>query len=210
MPDELKNIVVILAGPNGAGKTSFYELFLSKSSLPFVNADTLALEHFGRVAQNDEEALAAAKIAEAERQRLVQENQSFIFETVLSDSKGAKIQFLRNAQKRGYFVEAIYIGLATPELSQARVIQRVDAGGHDVPDDKITARYPRTLKNLALLIDVVDRLTLYDNSQVNHPFQFVAYFESGQIIQRVAHLPPWTETLDLPRRDLPTTQIITG
>jgi len=200
--------VIVLAGSNGAGKSTFYDQFLSKLSLPFVNADAVALKLFGRPAQTEEEALKAAQIAEAERQQLLQANQSFIFETVLSDSKGAKIQFLHEAKNNGYFVEAVFIGLATPILSQARVIQRVDAGGHDVPDDKISTRFPRTLKNLAKLVDVVDRLTLYDNSRTDTPFQLVAYFENGQLIHRLANPPLWTEILNLPLRDLLSTKIL--
>jgi predicted ABC-type ATPase len=40
-------VLWVLAGPNGAGKTTFYEQFLAKYAVPFVNADQIALEWKG-------------------------------------------------------------------------------------------------------------------------------------------------------------------
>ena len=205
---EASHLIVILAGPNGAGKSTFYEEFLSSLSLPFINADRLAFDQLGRPANTDDEALAAAKQAEIRRHALIKAKDSFIFETVLSDSKGAKIDFLRKAQARGYYIEAYFIGLSDPMLSQARVIQRVDIGGHDVPDEKLAARFPRTLENLRCLIDVADHLTLLDNSKADHPFRKIAVFERGQLRAYVPKPPAWIEFLDLPSRQLPNTQIL--
>jgi hypothetical protein len=42
------------------------------------------------------------------------------------------------------------------ELSEARIIQRVSEGGHDVPHDKVRSRFPRTLENLRRAIPIVD------------------------------------------------------
>lgn len=191
-------LLVLLAGPNGAGKSSFHQWHLAQLGLPFVNADLIALEVFGN--QEPPTAIKAAEIAGSLRQRLVEARRSFVFETVLSDPVGAKVQFCAQAREAGYFVDAHFIGLASAALSQARVIQRVATGGHDVPDEKITARLERVLVNLARLVPVASRLTIYDNSEVDRPHRPVAMFEEGVLIEHSPEIPPWLDLLDLPSR----------
>lgn len=196
-------LIVLLAGPNGAGKSTFYDRFLSSFQIPFINADLISLEVFGN--QEPETAIASATLAEQRRRAMVGTGFSFIFETVLSDPAGAKIAFLQEAQSLGYHVEAHFIGLASPNLSQARVIQRVANGGHDVPDAKIMARYERTLENLARLIPVADRLIIYDNSEVERPYRMVAHFDSGELIELSAEVPTWLAFLELEAKEGATT-----
>ena len=194
-------VLVLLAGPNGAGKTSFYEWHLQRLGLPFVNADLIAREVFGN--QRPETAVEAAKIAEDRRQRMVAEKRSFIFETVLSDPVGAKVQFCARARDAGYFVDAHFIGLASAALSQARVIHRVANGGHDVPDEKIVSRFGRVLANLGRLIPVANRLAIYDNSEIDRPHRPIALFENGVLRELSAEIPAWLDHFDLPSRVTP-------
>lgn len=197
----------MLAGPNGAGKSTFYENHLSDIGLPFINADLFANEHFGN--QEPETAYDAARLAERIRQHHVENANSFIFETVLSDPVGAKVQFLEDAkQDRGFFVSVHFIGISSANLSQARVIQRVQKGGHDVPDEKISSRFPRTLKNLQRLLPVADELTIYDNSEVARPHRVVAYFQNGDLSSLSDDIPDWLEFLNLPSLTKPETTIL--
>ena len=189
-------LLILLAGPNGAGKSTFYDLHLARHGIPFINADRIALETFGN--QDPETSIPAARLAEAIREDMLAEGRSFIFETVLSDPQGAKIAFLAKARAAGYFVDAHFIGIASPALSQARVIHRVANGGHDVPDDKIAARYPRVMENLRRLIPVANRLTIYDNSDTHRPHRPVACFEDGILVSLSTEIPAWLDFIDLP------------
>jgi len=54
--------------------------------------------------------------------------------------------FVREAKDQGYAVVLLYIHLATIELNQARVKQRVSEGGHTVDPEKIAQRVPRTMR----------------------------------------------------------------
>lgn len=191
-------MVILLAGPNGAVKSTFYEKHLSSYSLPFINADVIAKEQ----GINSYE---AAQVAENIRLAAIAERQSYIFETVLSDPHGAKIDFLRQAQQQGYEIHAHFIGLASPALSQARVIHRVASGGHDVPDEKIFARYQRVMDNLARLLPVADHLTIYDNSFADTPHRPVAYLKKGLLIELSETLPAWITFLNLPSLKTPDT-----
>lgn len=183
----------MLAGPNGAGKSTFFRTFLADKGLPFVNADQIAAE-LGLGAYE------AASIAEAIRVRLINERDSFVTETVLSDPVGAKVAFLKDAQASGYDVTLIFIGLANPDLSAGRVKARVQAGGHDVPHDKIMARYERTLRNLERAIEGLQQVIIYDNSSANEPYRFLAEFRHGQPHQLTDDpIPGWARRFFPPK-----------
>ena len=138
-------IIVAIAGPNGAGKTTFYCAYLRSAALPFISADVLALNL-------DMEPYAAARAADAIRRGFVSRRESFIFETVFSDPVADKLAFLKEAAEDGYAVVLCYIGVAGPGVSQDRVAMRVSQGGHDVPPEKLEARFPRTIANLKTAI----------------------------------------------------------
>lgn len=111
-------------------------------------------------------------------------------ETVFSDPYGAKVEFLREARSKGYLVFLVFIGLDSPELAVSRVMQRTEAGGHDVPDDKIVARFPRTMEKLRVAIAFVDHALVFDNSSADEPYRLVAEFEGGTLVRQQRH-PAW-------------------
>ena len=181
-------IIVALAGPNGAGKTTFYQAHLQRAGLRFVNADVLARElNF--------EPYAAAKAADVLRGELVKQRESFVFETVFSDPVGDKLSFLKEAILAGYTVVPCFIGISGPKTSEERVAMRVSQGGHDVPTDKLVARYPRTLANLRSAIRDLPHVLIFDNEDLRTPFRRVAVFEGGQMTFRRSPLPRWLATL---------------
>ena len=119
------------------------------------------------------------RVAERIRENLLRHGVSFCMETVLSDTKSAKLDFFRLAQSLGFRVVLIHIRLESPQLSQARVHQRVNAGGHDVPAGKLLARFPRTAENAARALSFVDYGLVLDNSSALWPFQVVATWAGG-------------------------------
>ena len=131
----------------------------------FVNPDQIAKA----LAPDDPDSMAyqAAQAADTVRRDLVARGVSFCMETVFSDPQGAKLAFLTHARAQHYVVVLVFIGLDTGELAIARVVERVDAGGHDVPDDKILSRFPRALQNLTSALEFVDHAFLFDNSSAN-------------------------------------------
>jgi predicted ABC-type ATPase len=72
---------------------------------------------------------------------------------------------------------------------------RVAQGGHDVPDHKLRARWPRTLVNLQAAIAELPSVLVFDNSDLSHPFRQLAAFEQGQLVQRDDPLPSWLEPM---------------
>ena len=183
-PLDSRPIVVVLAGPNGAGKSTFFEAYLQPSGLRFVNADALARElNLG--------AYEAAELASQLRKTLVRQGESFVFETVFSDPVGDKVDFLRETVRSGYTVVLCFIGLDRPETSEQRVAMRVLQGGHDVPTEKLAARFERTLENLQRAVRELPFVFLYDNSDLRHPFRKVAEFQEGGAVTLSRPLPAW-------------------
>lgn len=189
--------LIVIAGPNGAGKSTFFDVFLRPRGFRFVNADWIERGLPGE--DRAQVAYRAAELAEIERRALVARGDTFVMETVFSDPAGAKLSFLRDARARGYRVAFVYIGLASAALSQARVLQRVAQGGHDVPDDRIRKRWPRSLANAREALRFVDAAWVLDNSDADHPFQVVATTRSGLPTMVLPAAPGWCRRLLPPK-----------
>jgi predicted ABC-type ATPase len=175
----------MLAGPNGAGKSTFYDAFLADSPLPFLNADVVAAE-----LQLD--SFEAARVLDATRQRRIDDGLGFITETVFSDPYGHKLTLLRDALAAGFDVTLVFVGIASAELSARRVAQRVAQGGHDVPRDRIDARFERSIANLREAIPFVPVVEIFDNSLVDTPYRKVATFMAGELTWRMrGAIPKW-------------------
>ncbi len=190
-------VLVFLAGPNGAGKTTFFRNVLESTGIHFVNGDVLAaeLKSLGGGVVDPATDSLAFRATEARREDLLSAGASFCTESVFSDPVGAKRDFLKRAAERGYRIILVFIGLAGPELSIARVMQRVAEGGHDIPDEKLVARFPRTLENLRQSIAAVDEAFVFDNSSDAEPFRAIAVYANGRIARRLDPIPAWARGL---------------
>ena len=145
--------VLVYAGPNGSGKSTITKLMPLYGV--YVNADDL------KTAYNLTD-LEAAQKAESLRNRLLEKKSDFTFETVLSTERN--LLLLQKAKEAGYQVHCIYVLTCNPDINVARVKSRVRDGGHDVPEDIIRSRYSKALKLLPRLLEVCDKILIYDNS----------------------------------------------
>lgn len=135
--------IVVFAGPNGSGKSTFTELL--KPPVDYINADEIKKN----LRCTD---LEAAQLAEKQREEHVSRMEDFCFETVLSTDRNLKL--LKKARQKGYFIRCYYILTTDPMINVLRVKSRVEAGGHDVPKEKIISRYDRALALVKELIKV--------------------------------------------------------
>ena len=162
----------LIGGPNGAGKTTLFERVLAplRPGLPFVNADRIARDRFP--GEEVERAREAADIAAAVRTALIAARLDFCTETVFSHP--SKVDLITAATESGYDV-VLHVVMIPLGLSGPRVAARVAAGGHDVPTDKLAARYERLWPLVAQAVPQCHRAVFYDNSSDDGPVGVAAY-----------------------------------
>lgn len=192
LPLDQRPIIVALAGPNGAGKTTFYHAHLKPAGLRFVNADSIAREL-------NLDPYAAAGVADTVRRELLKQRESFVFETVFAGPVGAKLTFLKEAAQAGYTVVLCFIGISGPRISEERVAMRVTQGGHDVPNEKLVARFPRIWANLKAGLRELPHVWVFDNDDLRTPFRLVAVLERGRPVKLGKPVSKWLRPL-LPRK----------
>jgi predicted ABC-type ATPase len=176
----------LVAGPNGSGKTTFVNEFLALELPGYlcVNADEIAKARWP--ADSEAHAYEAAQVAAETRAYLIAGGRSFIAETVFSHP--SKLDLLRSAQQAGYHV-VLHVMLVPEELAVRRVVYRVQAGGHDVPEQKIRERYERLWPLVARAVALADRAVLYDNSRREGPAKIAEFF--GGLPIGAATWPEW-------------------
>jgi len=180
-------VLHVIAGPNGAGKSTLYEKVIGPAThLSFVNPDVVALERWPEDAAA--RAYEAAALATERRSELLVARASFVAETVFSHP--SKLDFVSDAAARGYLV-TLHVVLVPEKLAVARVLSRVAAGSHTVPEDKVRKRYRRLWPLVASAIGLVESAVVYDNSRAGRPFRVVAQFERGRATKKPAW-PGWT------------------
>ena len=209
----IQPVLIFLAGPNGAGKTTFFNCLsgLLTPDRGEISFDGHRLDGspasrgrhgLGRTFQTPrlfgslsvlDNLLFGCRTADSARREYVEAAVSFCTETVFSDPASAKLKFLKRARASGFAIFLIFVGLDDPDLAVARVKQRVHHGGHDVPDAKLRARFPRILANLRGAIPIVDEAFLFDNSSYDTPYRIVAVYRQGHLVSRHPPLPPWTQ-----------------
>jgi len=148
-----KPIVLAFAGPNGSGKTTVMRGLPTFGT--YVNADDLKAEY-------NLTDLEAAQQADSLRTMLLNKKADFSFETVLSTERN--LLLLEKAKAFGYEVQCVYVLTCNENINVARVKARHKSGGHDVPEDKIRARYHKALALIPRLLRVCDKILIYDNS----------------------------------------------
>ncbi len=187
-------LLVAIVGVNGAGKSTITARLRQEPGFPsnYVNPDEIALT-LTDIADPIERAYTAARKADDQRNTWLVNRQSMAFETVMSHP--SKIEFMQSAKDAGYRIMLVFVGLSSPELSLQRVTQRVQAGGHDVPTDKIMARYDRVMTLLPHALQVADRALIYDNSDDCAEARLVLAFNNGQVGYRANDLPEWLSFL---------------
>ena len=133
-------------------------------------------------------AYLASVAADFIRRKLIAIGTSFTFETVMSAAD--KIELLKIARTHGYRTYLYFIATEDPAINISRVRSRVALGGHDVPDDKIVARYYRSLNLLFDAIRHSDRAFVFDNSSPHQ--RWIAEITDGRQLElKMNEVPLW-------------------
>ena len=102
---------------------------------------------------------------------LLHRRDDFCIETTLATR--SLMRTIEEAKENGYRITLLYFWISSPELAVKRVRDRVEAGGHSIPEHVIRRRYDMGLRYFFNdYLPVSDRWILVDNSQT--PFKVIA------------------------------------
>ena len=179
----------VVAGPNGAGKSTLTSQARHALGLTPIDADAIQRETGVTNAAAWAEGLRRCREAIARRA-------SFLVETTLAGSDPARpstyLKLMVEAKScYGYRVDLTFIALENADAHVARVADRVAAGLHDIPEQKIRERYEVSLSRAADAVRIADHALLIDNSSVVVPFREVLEFDEGATVGVAPELPQW-------------------
>ena len=169
----------IISGCNGSGKTT-----ASYSLLPemlncreFVNSDEFAksLSPF----DPSKASIQASRYMITKIRYLLKKQKDFAVETTLATR--TLLKTVRMAQNAGFTVTLRDFWLNSPELAIERVRARVEAGGHDIPEETVRRRYQVGIDYFFHYYSpICERWILADNSQI--PFRVIAEGSKSEIL----------------------------
>lgn len=153
--------LIVVGGPNGAGKSTFANEYVGQTKLPFIGADDIA----SKISPTNPAKAQIAASREFLRQidSSIQASSSFVVESTLSGLMFRR--FLQKAHRAGFQITIVYLFLESVEICLDRVQERVQKGGHFVPENDVRRRFSRSLSNFwSLYRPLADQWLLIYNS----------------------------------------------
>jgi predicted ABC-type ATPase len=201
---ELEACLYVLAGTNGAGKSSVAGAMFLQAGVEYFDPDQAARRILARNPGLSQADANSAAWHEGRRllERAIAERKTFAFETTLGGSTITAL--LGRALAAEVAVRVWYVGLEGVDLHLARVRARVARGGHDIPAERVRARYDRSRLNLIRLLPRLTELRVYDNSREADPHTGLApeptlllHTRRGKIVRalRPADAPGWVKPI---------------
>ena len=179
---------ILFAGVNGAGKTTLYQTYPDIQSMPRINVDEI-VRKIGNW-KNHDDVMQAGITAVRLIKEYFEKGLSFNQETTLCGK--SIFRNIRMAREQSYEIVLYYVGLDSAETAKKRVSQRVMDGGHGIPDSDIERRFEESLRNLKTVINLCDRVELYDNT---YKFQQIAVIKKGKCVDVVEDIPLWCKDI---------------
>ena len=178
-------IYTIIGGVNGAGKSSLTGVLANRMNDlgVVVDVDKITKE-LGKGAADG--AKAAIKIIDD----CLQKGINFTQETTLSGFR--TLNTIKTARNSGYYIRLFYVGLDNMEESLARIKNRVEKGGHDIPYEDVTRRFNGRCESLRRILPFCNEAVLFDN---NNGFIQAAEYRNGKIITVEENPPKWLSQL---------------
>ena len=156
---------IIIGGGNGSGKSTSAALVL-KNDVPYINADEIAKSL--PEAEGENKDVRASRILINAMDEHQARREDFAIETTLASRSLAPR--VRRLPEAGYEFQLFFFWLESPELNIQRVAERVQRGGHHIPEEVIRRRYVAGVKNFfSLYLPLADVWGAYDNTKYGSP-----------------------------------------
>lgn len=153
----------LIGGLNGVGKSTIYDLLAKGDKAQLgtrINVDEIAskLGHWSDFKVQ----LVAGKKAVSQIKECLDLGLNFHQETTLSGRSILKT--VKDAKEKGFYICLWYVYVDNIDIAKARVLSRVEKGGHGIPEDVIESRSKTSLATLKQLAPLCDELRLYNNT----------------------------------------------
>lgn len=175
----------IIAGVNGVGKSSFTGVLLGEINDLGVIIDTDKI-----TSELGKGELAGGKEAVNRIQVSLRKGIDFTQETTLSGTRTVKT--IKEAKELGYHIRLYYIGVNSVEESIKRIRNRVEKGGHNIPDEDVRRRYNKRLEDLLSVLPYCNEVKFYDNE---NGFIEVGEYKNGLLTAKRSSVPEWLKEL---------------
>lgn len=162
--------LIIVGGANGAGKTTFAVEYASRRKCLYLGADAVAAE----IAPDSPELVPEAAGRELMRRltTALAGDDMIVLESTLAGRTLRHV--IGDARDNGFTITILYLFLDSPDTCVERVRERVQKGGHSVPDADIRRRFFRSIRNFwRLYRPLADHWVLVYNSG-NQPLDVAA------------------------------------
>lgn len=180
----------IIAGSNGTGKTTLREIFKELIVGKIIDPDLISKKLDKNLPQSKRDILAGRQAIKLSKEFL-KDKESFCQETTLS---GKCLNINKNielAKLQGYNVRLIYIAIQDPNMAIKNIKDRVNSGGHNVPDEKVLSRFNQSYDNLKEISKKVDEITIVDNS--NKDYNKIIEIKNGHVKYKNNEIPEWLQ-----------------
>lgn len=162
--------LTVVGGANGAGKTTFAVEYASRHNCLYLGADAIAAE-----LRPDAPGLVPVAAGEELTRRLtaaLSRNDTIVLESTLAGRTLPHV--IGSARNNGFTITIVYLFLDSPDTCVERVKERVQKGGHSVPESDVRRRFHRSIRNFwRLYRPLADHWLLIYNSG-NQPLDVAA------------------------------------
>ncbi len=179
-------IYTIIGGVNGSGKSSLSGVLSAESSDLGIIIDTDKI-----IAQLGGDKIKGGKEAIRRIDDCLEKEISFTQETTLSGVRTLKT--IKQARDKGYFVRLYYVGVGSSAESIKRIKNRVEKGGHSIPDEDVIRRYSKRFEDLARVLPYCNEVRFFDNE---NGFTEKAEYRNGSLITKGRDVPQWLKELE--------------
>lgn len=187
-------VLHLIAGPHGAGKSTLYRYLIQPRhpDLPFVNPHSHAAAQLTHILDPATRDRVACRWADEQRQAFFVRGQSFVTETVFSNT--SRVALMAQARSLGFEVVLYALALDEPRQLIQRISQRAREGGAAVPSHEVLERYPSCIENLRQAVILADLAFLMDASdaQTGGP-RLVATVAARGLNLHTVFRPRWVE-----------------
>ena len=178
-------IYTIIGGVNGVGKSSLTGVLAAESNNLGVIIDTDKI-----TAALDGNKIKGGKTAIERINNCLNMGVSFTQETTLSGIRTVKT--IKRAIELDYYIRLYYVGVSTADESIKRIKNRVEKGGHDIPEQDVKRRYKKRFEDLVNIIPYCNEVRFFDNE---NGFVEKAEYKNGELITKSNNIPRWIKDL---------------